>query len=121
MDIQILRTAGLGLSVAVLFFCPMSGAEAVMNKCTDGRQITYTNEPCEKMGLNSAGPIKDAVTVMPLVSKPKDDASGKTGKEPGDNNNAPKIDPAGDDSGADVPREITIKPVSPLVKKMLDW
>ena len=121
MAIQMSRTARLGLSVAVLFFCPMSSAEAVVNKCTDGRQITYTTEPCEKMGLNSAGPIKDAVTVMPLAPKPRDDASGKTDKESRGNNNAPKIDPAGDDSGSDVPRDITIKPVNPLVKKMLDW
>jgi len=40
-----------------------------MHKCTDGRQITYTSEPCEKTGLTSAGPIKDAVTVMPLIPK----------------------------------------------------
>ena len=53
-----LRHAHLGLSVALLFCFQVSSAEASMNKCTDGKQITYTNEPCEKMGLKSAGLLK---------------------------------------------------------------
>ncbi|MEJ1959175.1 MAG: hypothetical protein WDM70_06710 [Nitrosomonadales bacterium] len=39
-----------------------SHAETTLNKCTDGSQITYTDKPCEKLGLKDAGPIKNAVT-----------------------------------------------------------
>ena len=100
----------------------MHNAEARMNKCTDGRQITYTTEPCEKTGLSSAGPIKDAVTVMPIVPKPQSDSSDKSVVVHGENidvseNKAPK----NDDSGADVSRETAVKPVNPLINKMLNW
>jgi len=41
-------------------------AESVINKCTDGKQITYTDKPCKKLGLNDAGIInKDKVTIVP--------------------------------------------------------
>ena len=114
-----LRPAHLGLSVAILFCFQVSSAEAGMNKCTDGKQITYTNEPCEKMGLKSAGPIKDAVTVMPAVPVPQKE---KSGKDRGEDYEAPKNkSPSDGASGADVSRAATIKPVSPLVNKMLDW
>jgi len=93
-----------------------------MNKCTDGKQITYTNEPCEKTGLNSAGPIKDAVTVMPVAPKLQKESSEKPGKEQGDSDETPRNKaPMNDASGADVSREATIKPVNPLVNKMLKW
>jgi len=116
------RHAHLGLTLAILFSYPAPDAEAAMNKCTDGKQITYTNEPCEKTGLKPAGPIKDAVTVMPLVPRPENDSSGKTGKTEGDESKAPKTNaPSNVDPDVDVKREVTIKPVSPLVEKMLKW
>ena len=117
-----LRHAHLGLSVALLFCFQVSSAEAGMNKCTDGKQITYTNEPCEKMGLKSAGPIKDAVTVMPAVPIPQKENSENPGKDHGENNETPKNKaPMDDVSGADASKAATIKPVSPLVNKMLDY
>lgn len=85
-----LRPAHLGLSIALLICLPVSSAEAAMNKCTDGIQITYTNEPCEKLGLKSAGPIKDAVTIMPAASKPKEEPSEKPNKDHGEDNDVPK-------------------------------
>ncbi|MBI5626940.1 MAG: hypothetical protein HY935_07075 [Nitrosomonadales bacterium] len=112
------RHAHLGLSIALFFCLPISNAEAGMNKCTDGRQITYTNEPCEKTGLTSAGPIKDAVTVMPLIPKNQTDPSEESGKENGANNIPRNKAPRNDDSGADVSRDATTKPISPLVDKM---
>lgn len=53
------------LSAALLFCHQLSCAETVMNKCTDGKTITYTDKPCEKLGLTGAGPIQDTVTIMP--------------------------------------------------------
>ncbi len=117
-----LKAARLGLPAVLFFFCPVPNAQATMNKCTDGRQITYTTEPCEKTGLTSAGPIKNAVTVMPFVPKTPKNTSEKPGKN-GDagGDNPQKTAPARDDSGADVSRDLTIKPVSPLATKMLNW
>ena len=55
----------VSLSVALMLFQPVNDAVATTYKCTDGRQITYANIPCEDMGLKSAGPVKTLVTVMP--------------------------------------------------------
>jgi hypothetical protein len=38
-----------------------------MNKCTDGIQITYTDKPCEKLGLKDGGTLKDTVTILPTA------------------------------------------------------
>jgi len=116
------RLARLGLSLAIFFCLPIPDAEAALNKCTDGKQITYTTDPCEKTGLTSAGPIKEAVTVMPATRILLKDSSEKPGKareekEEASGNQAPM----NDDSGADTPKETTTKPAKPLVKKMLDW
>ena len=66
-----LKHAHLGLFIALFLFYPVSDVEARMNKCTDGMQTTYTSEPCEKLGLDSAGPIKDLVTIVPVTSRPQ--------------------------------------------------
>ena len=50
----------------------MSVADPVTNKCTDGWRITYANMPCEKLGLQQAGPIRNLVTVMPAFENPED-------------------------------------------------
>jgi len=72
-----MKHALAGLFITVLLSYPVSQAEASMNKCTDGRQTTYTNEPCEKLGLNSAGPIKYMVTIVPVAAKPQAGAPAK--------------------------------------------
>lgn len=46
-------------------------AASILKKCTDGKQITYTDKPCEKLGLKDAGPIKDTVTIVPHYTEPK--------------------------------------------------
>ena len=116
------RLARLGLPLAIFFCLPIPDAEAVLNKCTDGKQITYTTEPCEKTGLTSAGPIKDAVTVMPATRISQNDSSEKSGKSSVEGNNVSGNKASGNDNpGADVPKEATIKPVSPLVNKILNW
>ncbi len=117
-----LKSAHLGL-FAVLFFCySIADADASMNKCTDGKQMTYTNEPCEKTGLNAAGPIKDSVTVVPAATVSKKESSENSGKEhaEGSEISGKKVS-MNDDSGTEVPRAPAIKPVSPLLDKMLNW
>src|ERR1017187_4763195 len=46
----------------------LSHAETVVNKCTDGKKISYTDKPCATLGLQNAGAInKDFVTIMPAL------------------------------------------------------
>ena len=109
------RLASLGLLLA-LFFC-FPDAKAELNKCTDGRQITYTTDPCEKTGLTSAGPIKNAVTIMPLFPKPRDGSADEPGKEHMENNSAQKVALDGteaSDTGAS--GESAVKPASTQIK-----
>jgi len=62
------RPTHFGLSIALFFCYQISYADSIMNKCTDGNQITYTDKPCEKLGLKDAGPInKNTVTVTPAT------------------------------------------------------
>ena len=61
----------LVLSIALFCCYQPSRAESIMNKCTDGTEITYTDKPCEKLGLKSAGPIKNTVTITPALPIPQ--------------------------------------------------
>lgn len=112
-----LKLIRLALPLAISCCYPIADAEAALNKCTDGKQITYTTDPCEKSGLVSAGPIKDAVTVVPLLSKAQKESIERAGKGRGEGKDNSRL--TADDSGAEVSRETTIKPVSPLAEKML--
>ena len=52
---------------------PAAATSGTMMKCRDSRgQITYSNVPCDKQGLQDVGPVADRTTVMPLgpASKP---------------------------------------------------
>lgn len=116
------KLARIVLSIALIFCSPISNAESSMNKCTDGKRITYTNEPCGKIGLNSAGPIKNAVTVLPVTTKLLKDPTEKTGKKHvNDNDVSRNKAPTDESSGADASSATTIKPINPLVNKMLNW
>lgn len=59
------------LSITLFFCFPIANAESATYKCTDGKRITYANQPCEKLELKPAGPIKDGVTVVPAAPKQK--------------------------------------------------
>lgn len=93
------------LPVAFLLCYPFF-SEAATNKCTDGKRITYANVPCEKLGLQSVGPVKSMVTVLPATPAP--DRSGK-------GSDAPVPNAEGKATGG-----TTVKPVSPLVEKLLN-
>jgi len=69
-DIQMPSPTYFGLSIALLFCYQISYAESNMNKCTDGKQITYTDKPCEKLGLKDAGPLNTTVTIVPATPIP---------------------------------------------------
>jgi hypothetical protein len=115
MELQMLKhfklLAGLVLCLSI------SPASAAAYKCTDGKNITYATQPCDELGLTSAGTVKNTVSVMPAtpVEKPAEKAPEK-GIQQMIN------DSATDESGENtVPKASTIKPVNPLVQKMLDW
>lgn len=105
------KSAHLGLLVAILFCFSIADADASMNKCTDGKQITYTTEPCEKTGLVVVGPIKESVSVVPAAPVPKKELPEHSGNKYSRN----------DDSTVEVPSAPAIKPVSPLLDKILNW
>lgn len=105
-----LKLSHLGLSIALCSCLPMAYAEPTTNKCTDGKQITYANMPCEDLGLKSAGPVKYAVTVVPALAKQQNDPAGNSGKVHGEK---------GDVHGTDVPGDGKIKPISPLLEKLM--
>jgi hypothetical protein len=67
------------LFIALILSCKLVCADSIMNKCTDGREITYTDKPCEKLGLTSAGPMNYSVTIVPATPVPQ--APRNKGKE----------------------------------------
>ena len=87
-----------------------AGAAQTMYKCTDARQrITYSSDPCEKLGLKDAGPVADRTTTMPFTAPPQPVARKDAAKAP-----APR---ARDE--ADVGRGGTqITPIVPLLEKL---
>ncbi len=79
-------------------------------KCLDGqRRVTYSNVPCEKQGLTDAGPVADRTTSMPFTAPPKPAPRAEPAKPP-----ARKDDVEAARSGAQV------KPVSPVIQKLLE-
>jgi len=62
------RSIYAALFIALFFVNQMSYADSVLNKCTDGKQITYTDKPCEKLGLKDGGAIKNTVTIVQATS-----------------------------------------------------
>lgn len=43
----------------------LAGIGDTVYKCTDGKTVTYSNTPCEKLDLKSNGVVPDKVSVMP--------------------------------------------------------
>jgi hypothetical protein len=100
------------MRVACFLFLSLWAAAAAtqtMYKCVnDQRRVTYSNIPCEKQGLNDAGPVADRTTSMPFSTAPKPAPRKDSAKPP-----APKDD-------AEVSRGAAqVKPVSPLIEKLL--
>ena len=51
--------------MAGLVLLPGTGVGDTVYKCTDGKTVTYSNTPCEKLDLKSNGVVADKVSVMP--------------------------------------------------------
>jgi hypothetical protein len=83
-----LKHSHLGLSCVLIFCYPVAHAESTTNKCTDGKNVTYANMPCEKLGLKTIGPVKNTITVVPATQKPEENLSENSGKQDGDKNEA---------------------------------
>jgi hypothetical protein len=98
----------------LLVWAPLAAAQATMLKCRDARgQITYSNVPCDKQGLQEIGPVADRTTVMPLGPAPKPSAAKEAPKDGGASQK--KDDPEGVKPGA----AAQIKPVVPALEKLV--
>ena len=98
---------------ALLVAGATAGAAQTTFKCVDGRgSITYSNVVCDKQGLKDAGPVAERTTTLPLPPLPA--------TPPPRERKADKSDKAAakDDVEADRPAA-QIKPVSPLIEKIL--
>jgi hypothetical protein len=79
---------GLRLSawagLVAIWFAVFPVTAQTMFKCKDaGNRITYSNIPCDKQGLQEAGPVADRTTTMPLGPAPQaPQAPAKAGKPP---------------------------------------
>lgn len=105
-----LRPSPLVLSITLLFCYPAAHADSTTNKCTDGKQITYANMPCEDLGLKSIGPVKEAIVVVPATQIPKKSPPENQDKEHGEKS---------DDSGSDASGAGKTKPINSLIDKLM--
>ena len=98
-----------GCFLLLMLWAAAAAAQTTTYKCTDAqRRITYSNVPCEKQGLQDAGPIADRTTSIPFTAPPKPAAGAlPTVKLP--------VPPADD---AEAGRGARLKPVSPLIEKL---
>lgn len=103
--------------LAMLYFgISLSPASAATYKCTDGRNITYSTEPCEELNLESSGTVRDKVTVMPATPPQK-----QPEKKPEKGIQQMINDGATDESSeGQIRGGTTIKPINPLIQKLLD-
>ena len=102
------QNAGFRLTLIVALLGPGAAGAQTMYKCLDGRSVTYSNTPCEKLGLKKAGEVADRVTTLPSLAP-------AAAKAP-----AAKSAPAGTVPGneVDLPKTSTTRPVNPLIEKL---
>ncbi len=102
------ENACVRLTLIVALLGPGAAGAQTMFKCLDGKSVTYSNTPCEKLGLKKAGEVADRVTTLP---SPVPAAA----KAP-----AAKSAPTGAVTGneVDLPKTSTTRPVNPLIEKL---
>jgi hypothetical protein len=99
------------LCAALIYFACFPLAAQPLYKCADAAgRITYASERCDKQGLREVGPVRERTTVVPGPPAARvPDAASKA--------------PAGTGEGArnpDAPaKAATIKPVNPLIERLL--
>lgn len=87
---------------------PVALAQGGLYKCSDGHSTTYSSTECEKLGLKSAGEIRDRLTVVGV-------------ERPAAKQAAP-VKPAATEQAEEERTRKTagaIKPVNPLVDRLL--
>ncbi len=101
-----LRVCLAGLPAALL--APGNTAAQPVFKCLEGKSVTYSNTPCEKLGLKAAGEVPDRVTTLPSGAPSMAAGAG------------PAKPPAGAVPGneVDLPKTSTTRPVNPLIEKL---
>jgi hypothetical protein len=106
--------------VLLLACLPAVAGAQTMFKCLDAqKRVTYSNIPCDKQGLNTAGTVQDRVTSMPFTPPPKPAAapSGTPGPGPaapgGAKPAAPRVDA---EVGGPA---VQIRPVVPVLDKLV--
>ena len=110
------REAGAVVAIsAVAAGCLLAGpamAQAELFKCTDGVSTTYASSACEKLGLKSAGAIRDRLTVVgngPPSAKPGP-AKAQVAAKP----------PATEEEEQRARRAAAgLKPINPLIDRLL--
>ena len=104
------ENACVRLTLIVALLGPGAAGAQTMYKCLDGRSVTYSNTPCEKLGLKKAGEVADRVTTLPSPAP-----AAAAAKAP-----AAKSAPAGTVPGneVDLPKTSTTRPVNPLIEKL---
>ena len=102
---------------ALLSMVAIEAAAQTMFKCKDGRgQITYSNIPCEKQGLRDAGAVAERTTTLRMVPpKPASPAATPAAAPAATPGAAPKPD----SEIGPMPAPAQIKPVNPLIEKIL--
>jgi len=100
--------AQLGVAMGVLFMLlPWPGAaQADLFKCTDGHATTYSSIACDKLGLKSAGAIRDRLTVI-------------NNAPPAASQEAPKAPAAEGDEQRTRKAAAAIKPINPLIDRLV--
>ena len=104
--------------MAGLVLLPVTGSGDTVYKCTDGKAITYSNTPCEKLDLKSSGVVSDKVSIMPgLPAEPATrPAADKAGARAPDKAAAKAGGGAGLEADA-VPRPVV--PANPVIDKLM--
>ncbi len=95
----------MGMPIRVVLLASLlaagpAGAQAVY-KCLDGKSVTYSSTPCDKLGLKPGGEVADRVTTFqsPVPAK------------------KPAPAPAAPANEVDLPKTSSVRPVNPLVDK----
>ena len=118
MSMNEVSNRGAGAIVAkaaVAAGCMLAGPalpQAELFKCTDGVSTTYASSACEKLGLKSAGAIRDRLTVVgngPPAAKPEPAKAQVAAKPPATEQEEQRARRAA----------AGLKPINPLIDRLL--
>lgn len=89
--------------LAAMLAAGPAGAQTVF-KCLDGKSVTYSNTPCDKLGLKSAGEVADRVTTFQSPVPAAPGARKPAAVVPGNE--------------VDLPNPAATRPVNPSIDKL---